>query len=1092
MQCQNPFENGPLLLPSLRFIIPPLRLVSAAMWQVVQQGHVQDYGMLEEFVTTVTEIVPEILSFSQRAQLILGLRASMVLELCRSAQTADQEIQQHLDRIRSLISFGEAESSDAEVRMSESKFVELVESLLKDPSERDHFYQDVFPMEFGPQYDTAIQMLMLEFLTRLEKLLPIPDLEQTASLLNAVPSALEQCVQSVPDPRQLRTLLQYHRKLGHLESVGETRSSVGDCIFSSLHLSPRVCVVSVTGVDSDAKDKYLVAVEKNERLLAPEERQGDIYTDKEPALDREAVSLETQKEAVTGVHFQLKKSKRLQIKEMLSKGQKASASSHAVRQPSSSKMQPHLKKSHKRALLNKTCSVCGRTFARATAMRRHQQSHAQNHDLKFKCLKCGFCFKDLYDLKNHQQGVCERELHILDNNEVEDIQHPSTSKPVLTSPLKSPAPPELLPRKVLDTKTCSLCGRFFTRTSDMARHMRSHSKERPFWCISCDKSFKYSYDLKRHQRDLCKKRNLEDVSQDDGNNLSQQIEDLQPEKAECQSVERSVSLATDQNQIPNSNVQPSNKEPLDSKTCYVCGRILTRTSDMERHLKSHSKERPFHCGTCERSFKYKDTLKKHQQILGHEGILEDFGKKVVKQQLEVKMESGIGLANTKKNDTVLLSVAAPSSAPTLKEPKPCGVCGKVFNRASGMAIHMRSHSSERPYRCVSCEQCFKYLHGLKKHQRDICLKMNQEEGSNTMDVRQEGSSKLVPDEADDTPVVNEEEERKEVLKCDECGKEFKGPSCLRIHKRIHSPFYCSDCGRTYPNSVAFGRHKLMHKAIRCTMCEKTFTLLGRLREHYLHEHKFSGPFPCLNCDKTFAQLSYLVVHERVHSGEYPYQCSVCPGKFRTANSLTIHSRKHTGEKPFLCWQCGKSYRAASELAVHMGTHSEEKPFSCSQCDMTYRTKTQMNTHIEQVHDGVRFTCTVCRKQFLKEMSLKRHELTHTGERPYPCSYCEKTFITANERRLHERYHTGERPYKCQECGKSFIQSGYLKSHQRLHTGEKPFPCNVCDKRFRFSHHMKRHQRTHTADKHMCGKCGVSFTRIRSLKAHELTHSVNEN
>lgn len=69
------FLGPPLLLPSLRLFIPPLRLVSAAMWQVVQRGDVQDYGMLEEFVTTVTDIVPELLSCSQRAQLILGLRA---------------------------------------------------------------------------------------------------------------------------------------------------------------------------------------------------------------------------------------------------------------------------------------------------------------------------------------------------------------------------------------------------------------------------------------------------------------------------------------------------------------------------------------------------------------------------------------------------------------------------------------------------------------------------------------------------------------------------------------------------------------------------------------------------------------------------------------------------------------------------------------------------------------------------------------------------------------------------------------------------------------------------------------------------------
>lgn len=33
------------------------------------------YGILEEFVTMVTELVPELMSYSQKAQLIMGLRA---------------------------------------------------------------------------------------------------------------------------------------------------------------------------------------------------------------------------------------------------------------------------------------------------------------------------------------------------------------------------------------------------------------------------------------------------------------------------------------------------------------------------------------------------------------------------------------------------------------------------------------------------------------------------------------------------------------------------------------------------------------------------------------------------------------------------------------------------------------------------------------------------------------------------------------------------------------------------------------------------------------------------------------------------------
>lgn len=33
------------------------------------------YGILEEFVTMVTELVPELMSYSQKAQLVMGLRA---------------------------------------------------------------------------------------------------------------------------------------------------------------------------------------------------------------------------------------------------------------------------------------------------------------------------------------------------------------------------------------------------------------------------------------------------------------------------------------------------------------------------------------------------------------------------------------------------------------------------------------------------------------------------------------------------------------------------------------------------------------------------------------------------------------------------------------------------------------------------------------------------------------------------------------------------------------------------------------------------------------------------------------------------------
>ena len=69
------FSGTTLPLSTLRLLVPPIRLVSAAIWQTVEQKIVSDYGLLEEFVFMVTEIVPQLLSTRQRAELILGLRA---------------------------------------------------------------------------------------------------------------------------------------------------------------------------------------------------------------------------------------------------------------------------------------------------------------------------------------------------------------------------------------------------------------------------------------------------------------------------------------------------------------------------------------------------------------------------------------------------------------------------------------------------------------------------------------------------------------------------------------------------------------------------------------------------------------------------------------------------------------------------------------------------------------------------------------------------------------------------------------------------------------------------------------------------------
>ncbi|TNN40981.1 Zinc finger protein 91 [Liparis tanakae] len=870
-----------LLLPSLRLFIPPLRLVSAAMWQVVQRGSVQDYGTVEEFVSTVSEIVPELLNADQKAQLLLGLRARVVLELCRAEQIRDTEtIELHLERIRALVSTWAAQPCFAEVEFPESNFVDQIELLLKDADEKEKFFQDVFPVDFGPEYDSALQVLMLDFLSRLEKLLPVPDIQQTASMLGAAPSALEECVHSlekvVIDGEQLQPAPEQLQGCVTVQVEGET----------------------VTLLD------YI--------QIQPPPGPGEPDDDEEEEEEDE-VNEEEAGDALTPAAFQpLKRSTKLQLKRNAAEETETDAAS--------------AKRQRKKYSADKTCPVCNKLFLRAAAMRRHQETHSSNREFKYKCADCDKRFRDQYDMNRHSMRVHEKDGADGGAKEEDEAAEGAGAGGADGS----------------ENKNCALCGKYFGRRVDMERHMRSHSEERPYDCCFCEKKFKNPYVLKRHQQEICKSRELK-----------------RPKKREAPRAKPP----------PPPSAPPEG--PAEGKVCPICSRVLPCTADIAKHLRSHTEERPFVCVGCEKGFKYRDTLKKHQIIHGHHGVREEPSKTA---------EQILAEADAERRDADAAEAAETAAVKTL-------------NR------HVQSHTEERPFHCVHCKRRFKHMHGLKRHQvYAVCHKKinrfpwKKEPGAGPSGDAAPGGGGGGGD--GDPPMIpvwcsncgqhfeypaalkqHQEDvcrpEASGATRCADCGTEFKSVTMLKVHRRIHDPLYCAECGKILASEAGFERHKLMHRPMQCTMCDEAFTLLRRLREHYDKRHAFAGPYPCEQCGKTFAQLSYLAIHQRIHKGEFPYACAACPEKFRSSNCLTVHRRKHTGEKPFLCWQCGKRYRSASELTVHMGTHSEARPWACAQCAAAYRTKPQLANHVEQG-----YACEECGAAFLHKKSLWEHSLCH--------------------------------------------------------------------------------------------------------------------
>ncbi|XP_055084992.1 TERF1-interacting nuclear factor 2 isoform X2 [Periophthalmus magnuspinnatus] len=241
MSARKPKENGQTILPfeALKLLAPPVRLVSAALWKVMKERDVMQYGIVEEFVTSACDTVPGLLTLKHQAKLTLGLRARLILELCK--QPDPKTIAVHMKRIQVPASHSpSAVNMERDIRIQDAvkDFHAFIPVLLTDKAMRMGFFKEVFPVDFGPKYDQELEKLLWEFLIRLDQLLPVPNLPQTVSWLNDAPPVLEECARAATQPQLLKVLLQHQSCLGHLEAAASLPPNMGDSIIASLSLPP--------------------------------------------------------------------------------------------------------------------------------------------------------------------------------------------------------------------------------------------------------------------------------------------------------------------------------------------------------------------------------------------------------------------------------------------------------------------------------------------------------------------------------------------------------------------------------------------------------------------------------------------------------------------------------------------------------------------------------------------------------------------------------------------------------------------------------------------------------------------------------------
>ncbi|XP_034981147.1 zinc finger protein 236 isoform X1 [Zootoca vivipara] len=678
-----------------------------------------------------------------------------------------------------------------------------------------------------------------------------------------------------------------------------------------------------------------------------------------------------------------------------------------------------------------TCPVCNKKFSRVASLKAHIMLHEKEENLI--CSECGDEFtlqsQLALHMEEHRQELSGSKTHICKTCKKE-VETSSQLKEHMKTHYKIRVSNSRSYNRNIDrsgfTYSCPHCGKTFQKPSQLTRHVRIHTGERPFKCSECGKAFNQKGALQTHM------------------------------------------------------IKHTGEKP---HACAFCPAAFSQKGNLQSHIQrvhSEVKNGPtYNCTECSCIFKSLGSLNTHIS------------------KMHMSSTQNTTSSTTETSHLTTDSVAQPLTLATVNLLQPVDNKWKnTENPATSVAGHQGQQSVtdviqqllelSEPVENNQSQQPGQQLSMSVGINRDILQQALENSGLSSIPVSTNAdcSENKTPSSQDE----NAEVQNQVNTSNPEPIKEQENPDKVeKKEKRV-----LKKKSQFLPGTIREENGIRWHI---CPYCSKEFKKPSDLVRH-IRIHTHEKPFKCPQCFRAFAVKSTLTAHIKTHTGIKAFKCQYCMKSFSTSGSLKVHIRLHTGIRPFACPHCDKKFRTSGHRKTHIASHfkhTELRKMRHQRKPAKFRTgKTSVPVPDIPLQEPILITDLGLiqpiprNSQFFQ--NYFNNNFVNEADRPYKCYYCHRAYKKSCHLKQHIRSHTGEKPFKCSQCGRGFVSAGVLKAHIRTHTGLKAFKCLICNGAFTTGGSLRRHMGIHNDLRpYMCPYCQKTFKTSLNCKKHMKTH-----